>query len=62
MAENRIQPAGPKHGDGALSNWRIAELERRVGRLEAFVLGQLVTIALAVATTVFAALGLPGGT
>ena len=42
-----------------LVNHRLAELERRVGRLEAFVLGVLCTIALSVLGGLVAVLNLP---
>jgi hypothetical protein len=44
-----------------LQNWRLRELERRVGRIEAFLLGILCAIALAVMGGVFALLNLPTG-
>lgn len=43
----------------ALVNHRLAELERRVGRVEAFILGVLCAIALSVLGGLIALLNLP---
>ncbi len=43
-----------------LIDWRLRELERRVGRMEAFILGVLCTVAMAVLGGVLALLNLPG--
>lgn len=43
----------------ALSSYRLRELERRVGRIEAFLLGVLCTIALSVVGGLAALLNLP---
>ncbi|MDF1791437.1 MAG: hypothetical protein P1U88_05970 [Thalassobaculaceae bacterium] len=56
-------PAGPKperRPEGILLNYRLRELERRVGRIEAFLLGVLCTIALSVVGGLAALLNLPG--
>jgi hypothetical protein len=45
--------------DRALIRHRVAELERRVGRVEAFILGVLCTIALSVLGGLVALLNLP---
>lgn len=45
----------------ALRDWRLTELERRVGRIEAFLLGLLCSIALAVMGGLYALLKLPTG-
>lgn len=49
------------YAGGDLRDWRLAELERRVGRIEAFLLGLLCSIALAVMGGLFALLKLPSG-
>lgn len=50
----------PDAGAGrALVNHRLAELERRVGRVEAFILGVLCAIALSVLGGLVALLNLP---
>ncbi len=45
--------------DRALVHHRLAELERRIGRVEAFILGVLCTIALSVLGGLVALLNLP---
>lgn len=45
--------------EGALLNYRVRDLERRVGRIEAFLLGVLCTIALSVLGGMAALLNLP---
>lgn len=51
--------AGAAPGDRGLVNHRLAELERRVGRIEAFLLGVLCAIALSVLGGLVALLNLP---
>lgn len=46
--------------DGAVSSYRLRELERRVGRIEAFLLGVLCAISLSVLGGLVALLNLPG--
>lgn len=48
-----------RSADGALSGYRLRELERRVGRIEAFLLGVLCAIALSVLGGLVALLNLP---
>lgn len=57
----RTRPDRPVGGlaEGALSSFRLRELERRVGRIEAFLLGILCTIALSVLGGLAALLNLP---
>lgn len=45
--------------EGALLQYRLRDLERRVGRIEAFLLGVLCTIALSVVGGLAALLNLP---
>ncbi|MCR9072010.1 MAG: hypothetical protein NXI18_09850 [Alphaproteobacteria bacterium] len=45
--------------EGAVSNFRLRDLERRVGRIEAFLLGILCAIALSVLGGLAALIGLP---
>lgn len=42
-----------------LTDWRLKELERRIGRIEAFILGGLATVAVSVLGGVLALLNLP---
>ena len=53
-----VPPVEPRPGATVL-NYRLRDLERRVGRIEAFLLGVLCTIALSVAGGVAALLNLP---
>jgi hypothetical protein len=57
----RTRPDRPigQSTERALSNFRLRELERRVGRIEAFLLGILCTIALSVLGGLAALLNLP---
>lgn len=52
-------PAGSRRPEGALLRYRLRDLERRVGRIEAFLLGVLCTIALSVLGGLAALLNLP---
>ena len=61
MPDDADTHSGRHDGEGHLADWRLKDLERRVGRLEAFVLGNLMAIAMAVAGAVFAGLGLTSG-
>lgn len=56
-----VVPGGVEGGpaERVLANHRLGDLERRVGRLEAFVLGVLCTIALSVLGGLVAVLNLP---
>lgn len=49
----------PGGSERALTNHRLAELERRIGRVEAFILGLLCAIALSVLGGLVALLNLP---
>jgi len=49
----------PVRPERTLSNYRLRELERRVGRIEAFLLGVLCAIALSVLGGLAALLNLP---
>ncbi len=57
-----IAPPAPEDGrrpEGPLLQYRMRDLERRVGRIEAFLLGVLCTIALSVLGGLAALLNLP---
>lgn len=64
MKDFTLPPAGGREAvrppsERGLIHYRLGELERRVGRLEAFVLGVLCTIALSVLGGLIAVIGLP---
>lgn len=59
IATAPVSGAAPPVRDRALINHRLAELERRVGRIEAFVLGLLCSIALSVLGGLVTLLHLP---
>lgn len=52
-------PATASRPEAPLLNYRVRDLERRVGRIEAFLLGVLCTIALSVLGGLAALLNLP---
>lgn len=52
-------PAGPVRPEASLLHYRVRDLERRVGRIEAFLLGMLCTIALSVLGGLAALVNLP---
>ncbi|NQW10816.1 MAG: hypothetical protein HQ481_13165 [Alphaproteobacteria bacterium] len=64
MKDFTLPPVGGRadarpQAERGLIGYRLGELERRVGRLEAFVLGMLCTIALSVLGGLIAVIGLP---
>ena len=64
MKDFAISPAAlttnaPGNVDRALVHHRLADLERRIGRVEAFILGVLCNIALSVLGGLVALLNLP---
>lgn len=59
VVEPPLSPASPRRPEGPLLQYRIRGLERRVGRIEAFLLGVLCTIALSVLGGLAALLNLP---
>jgi len=54
-----VIPSASSSAERALIHHRLAELERRVGRVEAFILGVLCAIALSVLGGLVALLNLP---
>lgn len=60
LARLGADPSPPPRLEGAVASYRLRELERRVGRIEAFLLGVLCAIALSVLGGLIALLNLPG--
>ena len=59
VVEPPPDPIAGRRPETPLLHYRLRDLERRVGRIEAFLLGVLCTIALSVAGGVAALLNLP---